>query len=144
MDQLINNYQMLLRNSLKKDTAVKKVYTYFNGRTIIEIPLKGRFIALIGVSDAVTLTFHEVRTDNEGEKIIRKVRIEISDLPECLFEIVNAIPYKFEINFDKGNLDISEIVKIISENKEKLYELCVLNSKTGTTKLSYEHLKIEL
>lgn len=133
---------MPLRNSLKNETAVKEVYTYFNGRTIIGIPLKGRFIALIGVSETVTLTFHEVGTDNEGEKIIRKVRIDSSDLPECLWEIVNAIPYKFEINLDKGNLDISEIVKIISDNKATLYELCRQNSQTQTTKLNYEPLKI--
>ena len=144
MNQLINNYQMLLRNSLKNETIVKEIYTYFNGRTIIEIPLKGRFVALISVDEIIALRFNEVWTDNEREKIIRKVRIDSTDLPEYLRVIVNAIPYKFEINLDKGNLDISEIVKIISDNKEKLYELCKQKSKTGTTKLNYEHLKIEL
>ena len=92
MNQLIKNHQMLLRNSLKNETSVKDVYVYFNGRTIIEIPLKGRFIALIGVSETVTLTFHEVWPDHEGVRISRKVQIDSLDLPECLREIVNAIP----------------------------------------------------
>ena len=133
MNQLINTYQMVLKNSLKNETSVKEVYTSFNGRTIIEIPLKGRFVALIGVDETVTLTFHEVWPDHEGVRISRKVRIDSSDLPECLCEIVNAISYKFEINLDKGNLGISEIVKIISDNKEKLYELCLQNSKQELT-----------
>ena len=144
MNQLTNTYQMLLRNSLKNDTSVKEVYTYFNGRTIIEIPLKGRFVALIGVFETITLTFHEVWTDNEGRLITRKIRINSVNLPECLREIVNAIPYKFEINLDKGNLGISEIVKIISSDKEKLYELCVQNSKTRTNRLNYSPSKIKL
>ena len=137
MNQPINNYQMLLRNSLKNETSVKEIYTYFNGRTIMEIPLKGRFVALIGVDETVTLTFHEVWPDPEGVRISRKVQIDSTDLPECLREIVNAIPYKFEINLDKGNLDISEIVKIISDNKATLYELCRQNSQTQTIKLNY-------
>ena len=128
---------MLLRNSLKNETSVKEIYTYFNGRTIIEIPLKGRFVALIGVDETVTLTFHEVWHDHEGVRTSRKVQIDTADLPEYLREIVNAIPYKFEINLDKGNLGIFEFVKIISDNKEKLYELCIQNSKTGTHKLNY-------
>ena len=128
---------MLLRNSLKNETSVKEVYLYFNGRTIIEVPLKGRFVALIGVDETVTLTFHEVWPDHEGVGISRKVRIDSSDLPECLCEIVNAIPYKFEISIVKGNLDISEMVKIISDNKSILYELCVQNSKTRTHESNY-------
>ena len=143
MNQLINNYQMLLRNSLKNETIVKEIYTYFYGRTVIEIPLKGRFVALIGVEENVTLTFHEVWPDPEGVRISRKVQIDSADLPEYLRVIVNAIPYKFEINLDKGNLDISEIVKIISDNKEKLYELCIQNSKTRTKRLNYNLLRIK-
>ena len=96
-----------MRNSLKNETIVKEIYTYFYGRTIIEITLKGRFVALIGVDETVTLTFHEVWDDHEGVRTSRKVQIDSVDLPEYLREIVNAIPYKFEINFDKGNLDIS-------------------------------------
>ena len=140
MNQSINNYQMLLRNSLKNETSAKEVHFYFNGRTIIEIPLKGRFVALIGVDETVTLTFNEVWPDHEGVRISRKVQIDSVDLPEYLREIVNAIPYKFEINFDKGNLDISEIVKIISDNKEKLYELCIQNSRTKINRLNYSPL----
>ena len=134
---------MLLRNSLKHEAFIKEVYTYFNGRTIIEIPLKGRFIALIGVDETVTLTFHEVWDDHEGVRNSRKVQIDSLNLPEYLRVIVNAIPYKFEINLDKGNLDISEIVKIISDNKEKLYELCIQNSKTRTKRLNYNLLRIK-
>ena len=137
MNQLINNYQMLLRNSLKNETIVKEIYTYFYGRTVIEIPLKGRFVVLIGVDETVTLTFHEVWHDHEGVSKSRKVQIDSADLPEYLRVIVNAIPYKFEINLDKGNLDISEIVKIISDNKEKLYDLCIQITRTRTTKLKY-------
>lgn len=137
MNQLINNYQMLLRNSLKNETTVKEIYTYFNGRTIIEVPLKGRFVALIGVDETVNLTFHEVWPDHEGVRISRKVQIDSADLPEYLREIVKAFPYKFEINLDKGNLDISEMVKIISDKKATLYELCRQNSQTQTIKLNY-------
>lgn len=85
----------------------------------------------------VTLTFHEVWPDPEGVRISSKVQIDSIDLPECLREIVNVITYKFEINLDKGNLDISEIVKTISDNKATLYKLCMQNSQTQTTKLNY-------